>query len=470
MGGTSPRRELLRRWRRAAAVGIVVVGLPSVPLAWRGWAAARLSAGLARLRAAGEPVTPADFPADPVSDADNASLDYEAAGRLIDVSRPAWQQWESEATGSSSRPSSPAACDTWRQIVADNAGALARVDAARGKAAGPWHDPFVLPTIYTSRQFDVQPAQDLASLLGLAARLAQAQGDGATAVARASDLCHLSDAAERRPFSLGHLVAGGIWSLTARTVEQIAPTLTVGGPRGADRAAVGRLVTQLLDGRAAAAGDCFAWRTERILIVRVSREAASPTGVFQAIATHDFRTAGTTYLLAPIVLTDARHLSDEMQQVIRAGQAADLPTAAALMPTTMRATIDANPAWHPVADGWIPTLVTIARPFETLTRRRLSAVAIALRLYQLEHGGRLPVALADLVPGELAAVPVDPMSGRSFLYLPTGPDPRIYSVGPNGVDNGGLERNPQLANMQQEEIDDIVLHLDPSATPTVKPE
>jgi len=73
-----------------------------------------------------------------------------------------------------------------------------------------------------------------------------------------------------------------------------------------------------------------------------------------------------------------------------------------------------------------------------LTNRRLPAAALAIRLYEVDHGRR-PEALADLVLEYLPAVPQDPFAeaGRAIVYRPSAAHPIVYSVGENGVDDGG---------------------------------
>ena len=63
-----------------------------------------------------------------------------------------------------------------------------------------------------------------------------------------------------------------------------------------------------------------------------------------------------------------------------------------------------------------------------LRYQRAAATAIALRLYELEHGGR-PAALAELAPAYISAVPRDPFdAGEAPLeYLPDA-DPPVISV------------------------------------------
>lgn len=99
-----------------------------------------------------------------------------------------------------------------------------------------------------------------------------------------------------------------------------------------------------------------------------------------------------------------------------------------------------------VAERWVsdpfymvPTLnYPLELVFRHIASRRMAAAALALRLYELDHAER-PQRLEELVPSYLAAVPEDPFAadGRPLGYRPDA-DPRvIYSVGLDGVDNGG---------------------------------
>jgi hypothetical protein len=49
--------------------------------------------------------------------------------------------------------------------------------------------------------------------------------------------------------------------------------------------------------------------------------------------------------------------------------------------------------------------------------RRALVQVLALRHWQLTHGGQLPAALGEIVPSELASLPLDPYSGKPFGYI-----------------------------------------------------
>lgn len=69
--------------------------------------------------------------------------------------------------------------------------------------------------------------------------------------------------------------------------------------------------------------------------------------------------------------------------------------------------------------------------------RRLLVAAIALKRYQLQHTN-YPASLNDLVPNQLARVPIDFMDGKPLRYR-LNPDGTflLYSIGDDGEDNGG---------------------------------
>ncbi|MGH9374444.1 MAG: hypothetical protein ACRD15_23245, partial [Vicinamibacterales bacterium] len=81
-------------------------------------------------------------------------------------------------------------------------------------------------------------------------------------------------------------------------------------------------------------------------------------------------------------------------------------------------------------------------PFEAVDPARVMAdrgsrVAVAVERFRRDHSGALPKTLDELAPTYLAAVPLDPLSGRPLLYRQTREAYTIYSVGPDGRDDGG---------------------------------
>ena len=69
-------------------------------------------------------------------------------------------------------------------------------------------------------------------------------------------------------------------------------------------------------------------------------------------------------------------------------------------------------------------------------RLRLLTVELTLLCYQAEQG-RVPERLEQLVPKYLQRVPEDPFSHRPLIYRPNGTNWLLYSVGIDGIDDGG---------------------------------
>ena len=97
-----------------------------------------------------------------------------------------------------------------------------------------------------------------------------------------------------------------------------------------------------------------------------------------------------------------------------------------------------NPAQMVI--GWWEARTTLRRT-ETrhnaaVAHERLLLIELALRCYQSEHGTP-PTTLDQLVPSYLQHVPLDPFSGQAFHYQPQGSTWITYSIGADGVDDGG---------------------------------
>ncbi|MBM3476476.1 MAG: hypothetical protein FJX75_24655 [Armatimonadetes bacterium] len=86
-------------------------------------------------------------------------------------------------------------------------------------------------------------------------------------------------------------------------------------------------------------------------------------------------------------------------------------------------------------------LPTVAKTREKHVRHlanlRATLLAVALEI-RFARDGAYPEKLSALSPEPLAALPVDPFSGNPFIYHRQGDLVYVlYSVGPNGVDDGG---------------------------------
>lgn len=77
--------------------------------------------------------------------------------------------------------------------------------------------------------------------------------------------------------------------------------------------------------------------------------------------------------------------------------------------------------------------------FRNCAHHDLTRVALALRVYQLEHGGSRPATLTELAPGILPAVPADLFDGKPLRYdAATG---KVWSIGTDLKDDRGNEED-----------------------------
>ena len=75
-------------------------------------------------------------------------------------------------------------------------------------------------------------------------------------------------------------------------------------------------------------------------------------------------------------------------------------------------------------------------------QRRNLRVALALAHFHGEHA-RYPEQLTDLVPEHLPELPPDLFSGQPLKYAQIDQGYLLYSIGPNGEDDGGRDRDFQ---------------------------
>ncbi|MBN8249493.1 MAG: hypothetical protein J0L84_18865 [Verrucomicrobia bacterium] len=95
---------------------------------------------------------------------------------------------------------------------------------------------------------------------------------------------------------------------------------------------------------------------------------------------------------------------------------------------------------HPLAFMMLTAGSRIAcRHATDLTRLRAAATACAIERFR-QSEGHLPESLEALVPAFMTSVPTDAFTGRSLSYRRLDRGFVVYGVGEDGVDNGGLPR------------------------------
>jgi hypothetical protein len=119
-------------------------------------------------------------------------------------------------------------------------------------------------------------------------------------------------------------------------------------------------------------------------------------------------------------------------------------------------------------DGYGWHLLMARMECERIVRLDLCRLALALAGYLDEHHA-YPRTLAELCPKYLAALPNDPFSGKGLIYKPEEVGYLLYSVGPNGADDGGRNfmadyqtaEEFEQATEEEKAWDDIAIRVPP---------
>jgi hypothetical protein len=121
-----------------------------------------------------------------------------------------------------------------------------------------------------------------------------------------------------------------------------------------------------------------------------------------------------------------------------------------------------------VIDGCVPGACMMTAEQRQQVYRDLTAVAFALAGFRSDHGA-YPNCLDQLGCQYIADVPLDAFSNDDLHYQREGDDYLLYSVGPNGIDDGGRNFNEEYENWsdfesatdEQRAWDDIAIRTPP---------
>lgn len=447
---SSLARAERRRFRRRFGLRTFCLLLVLIPVGYSLWSSterAGLDAMVARYRARGEPMRLEDFASHPSSAAaaaDNPAVELEVAAAAVD------RTIKDVTIHEFGFPLTPREAGRLGLFVRAQSAAFAHVDAAEQRT-GPvdWQVALKSPLVTTN--FKLMPQRDLAMALRYAVFEAHGRGDDAEALRRVRQILFLARANYQQPGLIGHLVGDSFVAVAGQAVHQIAPDLAVGANAGASHPAspehVHALIADLLDDRAQRAARKPAAQFERIVCIDFAHVVAARGLTATSSSTGGNVLAG--YFFAPLAFRDARIAIGYWDGIIDAWQADTAPAC--------YKGFDALPNpdsfdWrtHPVLRTILPAFRRAAtQDYNALTDARLAALALAMRLYALDHDGKFPTDLNALVPAYLSRIPDDPLAPSGPLRF--APDTaRIYSVGPNNVDDGGSDKplhpNPRGGN------------------------
>ena len=156
------------------------------------------------------------------------------------------------------------------------------------------------------------------------------------------------------------------------------------------------------------------------------------------------------------LIQDEELTEEEQQAKVEAEAAAQIAVeAAAAGDDEAQAEVDAAAAAAAERDEntvpQVSIIGVIERDVAHTALLRASRIAVAVERYRLRNN-KMPLQLEDLAPRYLSSVPQDPFTGRPMKFAKLGGSFLarsgyvIYSVGPNGQDDGGVPQSQAISS------------------------
>ncbi len=259
------------------------------------------------------------------------------------------------------------------------------------------------------------------------------------AVERIQDVLAQGRTLAEMPALLPYLVSASILDLINAVVEEIAPGLIVGGQEGAvSREVVEALIGELLDELPQKKlRQCLLGERASVFanLRRLMGDRAGVEFIYSNLTRWQ-----RTGLRLPFGKYDAARVLYRLGAYAEAARRDTYPGALALFPDLAERSKDwLGQLRFPVSDSVVGDYTMLFQMhFRNIANSRLAATALAMRLYELDHGHR-PEKLEDLVPDYLDEVPADPFAadGSAIRLGEWGGRRLLYSVSVNGKDQGG---------------------------------
>ena len=406
----------------------------------------RAAAMLAEYRAQGQPMSIEDFHLTPIPDAENAALLLRQAAAAIVIPDDAPASLRELCDDPSGYPEFAA------KLIEKNNGSLRLVREARGRSRFFWNVPVPRYLINVTLS-DLGPQKDLARLLCITAVVETKAGHCSAAAARLDDALFVAEGiGQVWPCVMTYLVREAVEELTIREIETLLPQWKTASENlsseTSTHAPISALLQRLLEEDSCLTSWDFALQGERLVQIETGLVIVDdPPG------THGV-------LFSPALRLNVVQIAEQTDAAWQAGRLSNWPQARELLPTYPE-----TASGYYTLTNLITQLIVVdlrgatARHFHASLQRRFAMTALALRLYEAEHGAPAS-SLEELVPAYLPTVPCDPFSlaNEPIRYLCTKERDILYSVGPNGINEGGSPTLDRLSSSLSEP-GDLVFYL-----------
>jgi hypothetical protein len=428
--GRKPLWRRVLKWTLRVAVALVVL----LAVAWGilNYVSARALEGeIAKLRAAGQPVTFAEWEKSlpKVAEADDAAPFYRAAlamrRRSTDGRVNELMDWVRAASSQPARARDPSAAEV-KQVLAANALALEMVD--RGSSRPQCAYDFGLSYGIGAVLPQMASARSLAKLLYLRTVWLARQGKGGEAADSLVSSLRMLRMFDRQPMLIGHLVKV---ACVALDVDAVAAVLEAG--RLSDRQ-LATLESALAEADPTRGLDQV-WVAEQVYKLELFRTLIRPPkGLIPQEGSPLPEAAPPGLLASPVFRL---MVVDALRTCARCAEAArlDWPQALEAMQAVARSRHGVFGLFSEIlGPSYENAFVLFAR---TVGCVRSAQVAVMVERYCLAKR-RLPASLQELRDFIGHDLPADPFTGKDLIYKVQRDAFSVYSVGEDKVDDGGL--------------------------------
>jgi hypothetical protein len=421
---TRDRRFTLRGWHIALTVPVVLVILIVLCVVVR---KNRVEERIRALRAAGYPTTFAELAEyTKLSEGvQNAADVYEQA--FAAYVRPVDEVNVPPGLGQAKRP------DRGVPLPPPMATAVSKLLASNQKCLALLHDAGSITECrydddYTQMTATLPGCRHCGQLLSVAAIYHASRGDAEAAVTCVRDGLRLSDSLHREPTLTGYLLH---LALVALNVSRLERSLSL-------TAFTDLQLQEVHEALARTAGTldlAEALVAKRCSMIEMCRDPTRLGPSPQVPRVH---------MLPGLRVMCLEDILDFMADYLEA--AGQPPRERLVRCREIEARIDQLSFWQAMTKTLMSAWTWIVqRDLWTRAYLDLANTALAVERYRLATG-KVPQQLEELVPQYLAQVPIDPFDGQPIRYRPGPPGYLLYSVGEDGQDNGGRERDEKDDN------------------------
>ncbi len=434
-------------WVKKVLLGAVIIIVLQISFrVWWGFDADRaLQLEIDRIVASGEPIYPEDFdPSSRISDEDNAARVYVRASKALRVG-PTDYGLLRDIAKSIERVNPH--LSQLKALATKNEVALDLMRRARPMESTNW-DVRQRTPMYAFMDDRLDAMRQLSQLAYASALLCIEERRSLDAFDLIEAMAAMARSVSAHPTLIGNLKSMAYYGLVIQTVEAGLPKLQISSDRETvaesriPRSRIEALIHELSDEHHVQDGFVRAVQVERAGIVdsihAVAYGKLRPSSMVEILGSKlQFDIVVLTF--RPALLKDARFSLLRLDQAVRAAKEETWPASAAALPHEYPQFRWLDFWRHYLSNLWEPAINrSVLLHFRHLAELRMACIALALRLYEFDHG-KVATSLDELVPDYLPAVPIDPFGdGEQALgYVRDIARPRLYSIGPNGIDEEG---------------------------------